>query len=786
VNATPAPRTRWALAAAFFAGLTVLMTWPQAARLGDRTADLYDGKYEAWSLQWDFRQTLRDPLDLFQAPIFHPARYALAFSENNYGAAVFGFPLLAAGATAYLNYNVNFLIAIFLSAFCCWLLASYVTGDPAASLLAGVVFAFLPYKMSQVSHLHMEWGGFFCLTCLFLLRYLDHGRLRDALLLALFFAWNGITCVQYGFFGGLLVAVVLLFEAWSGGPGRARRIGGAVLALGLGTLIWLPFLIPYQRASALYAMRRSIGEMTFYSGRPSSFLSAGDRNKLYGSLTRRWRGPEGDFFPGLLALGLAGLAVARLRTVGGRPAPPDVSPRRRRVARGLDGLSAVLAAAWLAALAVPRLHLGPLKVEDPGRVLVFLTLAVVARLSVAFPRRSAYRDLRDRLRRSSLDRRALLLLAVAVAGVLIALGGHTPFYRFLFQSFGFAFRAVRAVARGIVIFQLALAVLAAWGLSRWTRGRAPGDRRARIALVLALVVLEYRAFPLALDAYDPNPRPVYQWVRGAPFAGGLVEWPLGHPHDCDYTLSQGEHEKPLVNGYSGFFPREYVELVDLCRLRPIPERIWDAIAGRDGRVVVYHPHEAATSEVLAYRQLVAEGLAQGRLVLLGSALHGAARDFVFRLTGGGAPPFPSGFSDAARDEARVRLQALLDAPAAQVLPPWGVLEVPAEGATVAPDSWGMGWALDDSGIAEIRIGTELGPAGVASLGAKWPGLAEAYPDFSEAPRGGFGFAVPDLPPGPHVLSVTLVARDGGITVLRRAILVGTAPARTPEPRRSGS
>lgn len=771
------------LAAGFFAALTALMTWPQAVHLHDRTADLYDGKYEAWSLQWDYRQTLRDPLNLFQAPIFHPARYALAFSENNYGAAVFGFPLLAAGAGAYLNYNVSFLLAMFLSALCAWLLARYVTGDPAAALAAGLIFAFVPYKMEQVTHLHMEWGGFFCLTALFLLRYLDTGRKRDAVLLAIVFAWNGITCVQYGFFGGLLVAIVLLFEAWSGGPERWRRIGGALVALGLGLLIWLPFLIPYRRASELYGMRRSIGEMTFYSGRPGYFLSAGDRNKLYGPLTRRWRGPEGGFFPGLVPLALAGFALARLRKQRRDPAPPEVSTRRHRLARVLDAVAAALAAAWVAALAIPKLHLGPLRVEDAGRVWALLTIAVIARLTLAFPKRSAFRSLGDRLRRSRLDRRALLMLAVATAGVVIALGGHTPYYRFLFQSFAFVFGAVRAAARGIVIFQLALAVLAAWGLYQWTRTLAAPARRAAIALALTLIVVEYRAFPLSLDPYDPSPQPVYQWAKRAAFSGGLVEWPFGYPHDFDYTLRQGEHEKPLVNGYSGFFPRQYAELAERFRLRPIPTAVWGDMSRLDGRVVIYHPHEAGPLEVLSYRQLVADGLANGRLELLGSAAHGTARDFVFRLAE--AAPFGSGFSDSEREEARARLQALLDEPTATLSPPFGVVHVPAEGQTVAPGFWGFGWALDDSGIAEIRIGTELGPAGIAQLGGKWPGLAEAFPDFSEASHGGFGFSVPDVPPGPHTLTVTLFGRDGGRTVLKRAILV-VRPAASPTPRGPGT
>jgi hypothetical protein len=799
-----APRWRESLlAGVFYAALTVLMTWPQAAHLSDRTTDLGDAKLETWVLQWDYRQTLRDPMNLFQAPIFHPARYALAFSENNYGGAIFGFPLLAAGAPAWANYNVNLLLAILFSAWACWRLACYVTGDPAGSLAAGVIYAFLPYKFSQLPHLHMEWGGFFCLECLFLLRYLDSGRRRDAVLLAVFFAWNGIACFQYGFFGGLMVGVILLFEAVTGmaGPERRRRLAGALLALAVGTLLWLPFLLPYRTASRLYGMRRGLSEMTYFSGTPGAFLSAGDRNKLYGPLTRRFRSPEGDFFPGLLALLLAAVAVARVRVGGKREkaSPPAPSAGRRRLARVLDVLALALGAAWIASLAIPGFHIGPLRAGDPGRIAVLLTAAVLARLVAAFPSRSAFRNLGDRVRRSSRDRRMLLLLTLAGGGIVIALGGRTPYYRFLFQSFGDVFRSVRGAARGIVIAQLALAVLAAWGLSAWTHGLSRGVRRAAIGLALAILVFEYRAFPLSLDPCDPNPRPVYQWVRTAPFDGGLVEWPLGIPHDVDYVLSQGEHEKPLVNGYSGLWPREYSELVETSRLRPIPDRIWSELAGRESHVVVYHPHETLGPESFAYLRLVREGLAQGRLELLGSALHGDRRDFLFRLpaAASGGAAWPSGFSEAERADAAARLQHLFDMPTAEVSPPFGVIHLPAEGSSVAPGAWGMGWALDDSGIAEIRIGTELGPAGLAQLGAKWPGLVETFPEFSEAARGGYGFEIPDVPPGPHELTVTLVARDGGVVVLKRPIVVtpatkppratpGAGPAAAPRPKGPGS
>jgi hypothetical protein len=108
---------------------------------------------------------------------------------------------------------------------------------------------------------------------------------------------------------------------------------------------------------------------------------------------------------------------------------------------------------------------------------------------------------------------------------------------------------------------------------------------------------------------------------------------------------------------------------------------------------------------------------------------------------------------------------------AAIQPPFGVLEVPAEGQAVAAGSWGYGWALDDSGIAEIRVESDLGPAGLAQLGGAWPGLAEAYPHVPGSASGGFGFAVPLAPPGPHTLRLTLVANDGGQSAIERRIVI---------------
>src|SRR5262249_49525615 len=139
-------------AAAFFLAATLLFSWPVAAHLNDGLADLWDAKLNAWILRWDYHQFLRDPFHLFDANTFYPSRFSLAFSENLLGASVFGFPLYAAGASTLTAYNVLFLLGMFLSALGAWALARYVTQDAVASCVAGLVYAFVPWRLSQVAH----------------------------------------------------------------------------------------------------------------------------------------------------------------------------------------------------------------------------------------------------------------------------------------------------------------------------------------------------------------------------------------------------------------------------------------------------------------------------------------------------------------------------------------------------------------------------------------------------------------------------------------------------------
>ncbi len=112
------------------------------------------------------------------------------------------------------------------------------------------------------------------------------------------------------------------------------------------------------------------------------------------------------------------------------------------------------------------------------------------------------------------------------------------------------------------------------------------------------------------------------------------------------------------------------------------------------------------------------------------------------------------------------------APAGDVSkPPFGFLDTPKEGATVVPGSWAFGWALDDSGISQITVSSETGVTSPVALEQTFPGVAQSYPNFPDPNHAGFGFPVPKVDPGLHTLTITLIAKDGGRTEIRRQIRV---------------
>lgn len=104
-------------------------------------------------------------------------------------------------------------------------------------------------------------------------------------------------------------------------------------------------------------------------------------------------------------------------------------------------------------------------------------------------------------------------------------------------------------------------------------------------------------------------------------------------------------------------------------------------------------------------------------------------------------------------------------------PPAAFLDTPRERSTVLPRSVGTGWALDESGIREVTAVLENGSVVGVITGLPHPGVAEAHPGAAGAENAGFAIQMPEVPTGWHKLTVTIVANDGGKTVITRSFRV---------------
>src|SRR6185295_12890879 len=109
-------------------------------------------------------------------------------------------PLHWLGVESILIYNLVFLAGFALSGVGVALLVRRLTGHSGAALVAGIVFAFPPYRIDHYAHLQLQQTQFIPLALLAFHRLLDSGRLRDGALLGVFTACQMLSCMYYGIF----------------------------------------------------------------------------------------------------------------------------------------------------------------------------------------------------------------------------------------------------------------------------------------------------------------------------------------------------------------------------------------------------------------------------------------------------------------------------------------------------------------------------------------------------------------------------------------------------------
>ena len=299
---------RTSAVAALFAALALMMTWPLARNMATAVSYPEDPFINTWILDWDWYATLHQPLHLFDANAFYPARDSLAFSENLYGVALLLFPLRAMGVGALTAYNIALILGFAFCGFAAYLLGRMVSGSAWAGVAAGIFYAFVPWRFTQLPHVQHVFAGWLPMMLVALLHYARRPTWTRAALFGGAFLMNGLSNVHWFLFGSTVIALSVPMAV----P-RPRHWIKLVAATLIAFALLLPFLLPYATVSKLYGMRRGPGEIWDSSATLRDWLNPGLTNRFYRRFADVRINPERWIFPGALGsvLSLAGMVLAR-------------------------------------------------------------------------------------------------------------------------------------------------------------------------------------------------------------------------------------------------------------------------------------------------------------------------------------------------------------------------------------------------------------------------------------------------------------------------------------------
>jgi hypothetical protein len=554
------------LAALGYLLLALLYLRPIASQASSHIApDAGDPVFNLVVLSWGSHQIETGLPDYWNLAFLYPARGVTLYSDALPGPAVLTAGVEALGGNPLLAYNLLLLGSFVL---CGWgtfeVLRRNDVSAPAA-FLGGMMFAFSSFRWDQMSHLPILLAGFVPLVLWSFDRLLEAPSWRRAAAFLGLYALHvtGGSYLAYMIHVPLAALLVnRLGDLWPA-PGRRAR-WAILLATAAGAVAVLAAVFgPYVEASA--GLHRYASEIQQYGASLASYFAPSRWNLYQGKWMDLWQRPENALFAGFLPTALALYALASgLRRHARAPQRPLSFAKKLVIA----ALALGAAAGWIA-----------------GEVRVWTGSNGLTLVGIGLP--SSYKNV------------AWLLWGGAGAAALYRLWGgrwpldlkHLPRFRrgllaggsaaFLL-SFPFVYEplmhvlpglsGMRVPARFYVFVSFVLAFFAAAALDRLAgalRGRRAVGLWATAALILA-IELAPRPFPwFYIEPREEQP-PVYAWLARHKDVRALLELPMGDLFaELAYMHSATFHWRPLVNGYSGYLPRHYVELVHEG-VNPIP------------------------------------------------------------------------------------------------------------------------------------------------------------------------------------------------------------------------
>jgi hypothetical protein len=411
----------WAAAVAAYSLVTLIYLRPIWRVGGDCLApSLDDPLFNLYVLKWGVHQLRLGLPDLWNANLFYPTPGTFTLSDHLLGPAaqLALFQLVVPNAIA--GYNFLLFTAFVGTALAvCWVCRRMGLSWPAA-LLAGWMYTFSPFRLTQVAHLQLLIAQWAPLALWFWDRLLAERTARNAALFLVFYLLHVTGGCYLAYMIHVPLLAIFLSRAWDQGREilsfRALRILVPVALIAAVAVAAL--FLPYRNFSRSLGLVRTAEEVREKGATPVSYLSPARESLYFGPEVRgflRRAGlplrtlyePERVLFAGFLptALFLVGVA-GRWR----RRREEPWSPWERGLA--LSGL--LCFALTFSAVYVPLMRVVPgmngMRVPARFYAFVSLTLVVFAGFGVDL--------LRGKL---SSPRARAVLVALLGAGLLVEL-----------------------------------------------------------------------------------------------------------------------------------------------------------------------------------------------------------------------------------------------------------------------------------------------------------------------------------------------------------------------------
>lgn len=762
----------------FYLVLAIVLTWPLTRSISRFVSDLGDPLLNAWIIDWDCYALTHAPLHLYDAPIYAPGKYPLAYSENLVGVAVLMLPFWLAGLGPITLYNLAMLLGFALSGYGMFVLARRIVGSFPGAIAAGVFFAFAPFKFDHLSHVQIICSGWLPLMFAALLAFWKTPARSRAIWLAIAFVMNGLTNVHYLLFGSLTLGLTVMFLALV--ERRSDRQFWAMLAAALigGSLVLLPFLIPYHVVSVEYGMKRGVGETLGGSATWNDWLVASLVSRWYGHLPKE-SNPERHLFTGLVPLFLVGLGFfLRRREIHYASFElPPVTDRQRTLLRWLDGTMIVAAFVAYFGMVTKNIEwaMNGRRIFSFGSAtvpLALIAIAAIVRCSIRLPRALSPRDERSVqtiVTRSRFTYEEWCATLWIVIGVLGSFGLNAFFHQFLYRYVS-VFQSIRVPARWAVIAYIGVAVWMAIGVNE-VLSRRSGRLRAVLAVIFVFLAFADLQVLIRWEAALVEPEPVYRWLGAEHAPGPVLELPMSdNGVQYLYLLRSTSHHIPIMNGISGFETPVHEQLRMKGEASEYDDAYMQLLEKSGGALVVVHADWLRTQVNGAFRWLQRE-LAAGRLVFLRRFDHGTNGDWVFAVTRNvrdwkrlQAPDVP----DRAGFTPRQNLARLFAKQHTFNESAFGYIDTPKRWTEVRGPLQIVGWALSPKGVQRVIIHFDDDRQQIDAQLYERPDISSYFGMYPQTRRAGFRYTFPKRPHGVHVATnfqIEIVDGEGKSTWL---------------------